>query len=89
MSSPQEQRYNKFVDLKKKIILCMDDLDQLPETSFEKDLVCEDEEAFCLSTDNIDSLKVLLHQVRISLSDRRVLSLISAPVKCYKMQNAQ
>lgn len=43
----------------------MDDLDQLPETSFEKDLVCEDEEAFCLSKDNIDSLKVLLHQVRV------------------------
>lgn len=43
----------------------MDDLDQLPESSFEKDLVCEDEEAFCLSKDNIDSLKVLLHEVRV------------------------
>lgn len=65
LSFLQEQRHIKFVALKKKIILCMDDLDQLPETSFEKDLVCEDEEAFCLSKDNIDSLKVLLHQVRV------------------------
>lgn len=46
----------------------MDDLDQLPETSFEKDVVCEDEESFCLSTENIDSLKVLLHQVQHKLS---------------------
>ncbi|XP_062845980.1 protein regulator of cytokinesis 1b isoform X1 [Trichomycterus rosablanca] len=59
----KDQRHCKFVELKKKIILCMDDLDQLPETSFEKDIVCEDEEAFCLSKENIDSLRVLLHQL--------------------------
>lgn len=64
----KERRHNEFVTLKKKIILCMDDLDQLPETSFEKDVVCEDEESFCLSTENIDSLKVLLHQVQHKLS---------------------
>jgi len=43
----------------------MDDLDQVPETSFEKDIVCEDEEAFCLSRENITSLKLLLCQVRL------------------------
>ncbi|XP_053085399.1 protein regulator of cytokinesis 1b isoform X3 [Pangasianodon hypophthalmus] len=63
LTAEKEQRHSKFVELKKQIILCMDDLDQLPETSFEKDIVCEDEEAFCLSKDNIDSLKVLLHQL--------------------------
>ncbi|XP_017567081.1 protein regulator of cytokinesis 1b isoform X2 [Pygocentrus nattereri] len=63
LTAEKEQRHSKFVELKKKIILCMDDLDQLPETSFEKDIVCEDEEAFCLSKENIDSLKVLLHQL--------------------------
>ncbi|TSK20021.1 Protein regulator of cytokinesis 1 [Bagarius yarrelli] len=63
LTAEKEQRHGKFVELKKKIILCMDDLDQLPETSFEKDIVCEDEEAFCLSKDNLDSLKVLLHQL--------------------------
>ncbi|KAM9494331.1 protein regulator of cytokinesis 1b [Clarias gariepinus] len=63
LTAEKEQRHNKFVELKKKIILCMDDLDQLPETSFEKDIVCEEEDAFCLSKDNIDSLKVLLHQL--------------------------
>ncbi|KAI2662434.1 Protein regulator of cytokinesis 1 [Labeo rohita] len=63
LTAEKERRHNEFVTLKKQIILCMDDLDQLPETSFEKDVVCEDEESFCLSTENIDSLKVLLHQL--------------------------
>ncbi|RXN20836.1 tetratricopeptide repeat 17 [Labeo rohita] len=64
LTAEKERRHNEFVTLKKQIILCMDDLDQLPETSFEKDVVCEDEESFCLSTENIDSLKVLLHQLQ-------------------------
>ncbi|KTF87175.1 hypothetical protein cypCar_00009166 [Cyprinus carpio] len=63
LTAEKERRHNEFVTLKKQIILCMDDLDQLPETSFEKDVVCEDEESFCLSKENIDSLKVLLHQL--------------------------
>lgn len=42
----------------------MDDLEQQPETSFEMDVMCEDEEAFCLSDDNIEAMKVLLGQVR-------------------------
>ncbi|XP_060715160.1 protein regulator of cytokinesis 1b isoform X3 [Tachysurus vachellii] len=63
LTAEKEQRHSKFVELKSKIILCMDNLDQLPETSFEKDIVCEDEEAFCLSQDNLESLKVLLHQL--------------------------
>ncbi|XP_016431013.1 protein regulator of cytokinesis 1b [Sinocyclocheilus rhinocerous] len=63
LTAEKERRHNEFVTLKKQIIFCMDDLDQLPETSFEKDVVCEDEESFCLSKENIDSLKVLLHQL--------------------------
>lgn len=64
--SLKERRHREFVDIKKQIILCMDDLDQLPDTSFEKDVVCEDEEAFCLSNDNITALKLLLSQVRFA-----------------------
>uniref|UniRef100_A0A8C2E1W1 Protein regulator of cytokinesis 1b n=1 Tax=Cyprinus carpio TaxID=7962 RepID=A0A8C2E1W1_CYPCA len=63
LTAEKERRRKVFVTLKKQIILCMDDLDQLPETSFEKDVVCEDEESFCLSKENLDSLKVLLHQL--------------------------
>ncbi|TRY65425.1 hypothetical protein DNTS_021895 [Danionella cerebrum] len=59
----KERRHKEFVTLKQRIILCMNDLDQLPDTSFEKDVVCEDEESFCLSKENINSLKVLLEQL--------------------------
>lgn len=59
----QERRHDEFVSVKKEIIVCMDDLEQHPETSFEMDVMCEDEEAFCLSDDNIAALKVLLGQV--------------------------
>ncbi|XP_066513190.1 protein regulator of cytokinesis 1-like isoform X2 [Hoplias malabaricus] len=69
LTAEKNQRHSKFVELKKMIILCMDDLEQVPETSFEKDIVCEDEEAFCLSKENIDSLKVLLHQLESKKSE--------------------
>lgn len=55
------------MDLKKQIIVYMGELDHTPETSFEKDVVCEDEESFCLSRDNITSLKLLLCQARTML----------------------
>lgn len=54
--------------LKRQIILYMEELDHIPETSFEKDVVCEDEDSFCLSRENITSLKLLICQVRHSES---------------------
>lgn len=41
----------------------MEDLEQVPDTSFERDVVYEEEEAFCLSKENIKALKLLLAQV--------------------------
>uniref|UniRef100_UPI00398EBD7C protein regulator of cytokinesis 1b isoform X1 n=1 Tax=Pristiophorus japonicus TaxID=55135 RepID=UPI00398EBD7C len=63
LNDEKERRRAEFVETKKKIILCMDELDQLPDTSFERDIVCEDEDAFCLSNENIIGLKTLLHQL--------------------------
>uniref|UniRef100_A0A3P9CFH7 Protein regulator of cytokinesis 1b n=1 Tax=Maylandia zebra TaxID=106582 RepID=A0A3P9CFH7_9CICH len=59
----EERRHAEFTELKKQIILYMEELDRVPETSFEKDVVCEDEDSFCLSRDNITSLKLLLCQL--------------------------
>lgn len=61
----QERRHDEFVSVKKEIIARMDDLEQSPETSFEMDVMCEDEDAFCLSNDNIAALKQLLSQVSL------------------------
>ncbi|XP_045680781.1 protein regulator of cytokinesis 1 isoform X2 [Phyllostomus hastatus] len=56
-------RREEFVALKRQIILCMEELDHTPDTSFERDVVCEDEDAFCLSLENIATLQKLLQQL--------------------------
>lgn len=60
----QVKRHAEFMELKKQITLHMEELDRVPESSFEKDVVCEDEDSFCLSRDNISALKLLLCQAR-------------------------
>ncbi|KAJ8343941.1 hypothetical protein SKAU_G00312700 [Synaphobranchus kaupii] len=63
LTAQKEKRRNEFVGLKKQIILCMENLEQLPDSSFERDVVHEDEDAFCLSEENIDSLRLLLSKL--------------------------
>ncbi|KAM6341371.1 protein regulator of cytokinesis 1-like [Podargus strigoides] len=63
LSAEKEQRREEFVSRKRQIILLMEELDHTPDTSFEQDVVCEDEECFCLSTDNIAALQTLLQQL--------------------------
>ncbi|XP_055789153.1 protein regulator of cytokinesis 1-like isoform X1 [Salvelinus fontinalis] len=67
LTEEKDRRHGEFVGIKRQIIVCMEELDQLPDTSFERDVVCEDEEAFCLSNDNIAALQLLLGQ----LEDRK------------------
>uniref|UniRef100_A0A7N8XVV1 Protein regulator of cytokinesis 1 n=1 Tax=Mastacembelus armatus TaxID=205130 RepID=A0A7N8XVV1_9TELE len=64
LTKKKERRRDEFVSLKKEITACMDDLEQDPETSFEIDVMCEDEEAFSLSSENIAALKQLLKQLQ-------------------------
>ncbi|NXG57981.1 PRC1 regulator, partial [Hemiprocne comata] len=64
----QEQRREEFVSSKRQIILLMEELDHTPDNSFERDVVCEDEEAFCLSTDNLAALQGLLQQLEAQRS---------------------
>ncbi|NXN85880.1 PRC1 regulator, partial [Bombycilla garrulus] len=70
LNSLKEQRREEFVTNKRQIILLMEELDHTPDTSFERDVVCEEEEAFCLSQDNILALQNLLQQ----LEARRALN---------------
>nr|KAF6283536.1 protein regulator of cytokinesis 1 [Pipistrellus kuhlii] len=58
-------RREEFVTIKRQIILCMEELDHTPDTSFERDVVCEDEDAFCLSLENIAALQKLLQQLQV------------------------
>ncbi|XP_068166548.1 protein regulator of cytokinesis 1b isoform X2 [Antennarius striatus] len=62
-NAEKAKRYAEFTDLKKQIISYMEELEHVPESSFEKDVVCEDEDAFCLSRENISSLQLLICQL--------------------------
>ncbi|KAI1889739.1 hypothetical protein AGOR_G00166040 [Albula goreensis] len=73
LTTEKERRHDEFVGFKRQIILCMDDLEQLPDTSFERDVVCEDEDAFCLSKENIASLKLLLCQLEDKKAENEAL----------------
>ncbi|XP_032437727.1 LOW QUALITY PROTEIN: protein regulator of cytokinesis 1-like [Xiphophorus hellerii] len=73
LTKEKEYRHDEFVRTKKEIIACMNDLEQNPETSFEMDVMCEDEEAFCLSKDNITALKLLLSQLQERKTENELL----------------
>ncbi|XP_041510131.1 protein regulator of cytokinesis 1 isoform X2 [Microtus oregoni] len=68
LKETKESRHEQFVSIKRQIILCMEELEHTPDTSFEKDVVCEDESAFCLSLENIATLQKLLQQLEIKKS---------------------
>ncbi|NWZ36882.1 PRC1 regulator, partial [Brachypodius atriceps] len=63
LNTLKEQRREEFVTSKHQIIVLMEELEHTPDTSFERDVVCEDEEVFCLSKDNIVALQNLLQQL--------------------------
>ncbi|XP_069722886.1 protein regulator of cytokinesis 1 isoform X2 [Phaenicophaeus curvirostris] len=73
LNSEKEQRQEEFVSSKRQIILLMEELDHTPDTSFEREVVCEDEEAFCLSRDNIAALQVLLKQLEAQRSQNEAV----------------
>ena len=51
----------------------MEELEHTPDTSFERDVVCEDEEAFCLSLENIATLQKLLRQLEVRKSQNEAV----------------
>ncbi|XP_075774153.1 protein regulator of cytokinesis 1 isoform X2 [Pelodiscus sinensis] len=63
LAAEKGRRREEFVSIKRQIILCMEELEHVPDTSFERDVVCEDEDAFCLSLENIAALRALLQQL--------------------------
>ncbi|XP_041853863.1 protein regulator of cytokinesis 1-like isoform X2 [Melanotaenia boesemani] len=73
LTKEKEHRHEEFVSIKKEIVVCMDDLEQSPQTSFEMDVMCEDDEAFCLSNDNIAALKQLLSQLQEQKAEKEIL----------------
>uniref|UniRef100_A0A3Q2QKD5 Protein regulator of cytokinesis 1 n=1 Tax=Fundulus heteroclitus TaxID=8078 RepID=A0A3Q2QKD5_FUNHE len=73
LTKEKELRHSEFVSTKEEIIACMNDLERHPETSFEMDVMCENEDAFYLSNDNIAALKLLLSQLQRRKAENELL----------------
>ncbi|XP_010018406.1 PREDICTED: protein regulator of cytokinesis 1, partial [Nestor notabilis] len=63
LTTEKEKRREEFVNRKRQIILLMEELDHTPDTSFEQEVVCEDEDTLWQSEDNIAALQHLLQQL--------------------------
>uniref|UniRef100_A0ABM0LVK7 Protein regulator of cytokinesis 1-like n=1 Tax=Saccoglossus kowalevskii TaxID=10224 RepID=A0ABM0LVK7_SACKO len=59
LRTEKDSRYNIFTKTKQDILDILEDLEQSPNTSFERDIVCEEEDSFLLSAENMDALKSL------------------------------
>ncbi|XP_007479373.2 protein regulator of cytokinesis 1-like [Monodelphis domestica] len=73
LEETKASRWEEFVSTKRQIILCMKDLDHIPETNFERDVVCEAEETFCLSLENMTALKNLLLQLEMEKAENEAV----------------
>ncbi|XP_059159147.1 protein regulator of cytokinesis 1-like isoform X2 [Physella acuta] len=59
LNAEKEKRYTEFVSLKAKVVELYHVMESDPDTSFGRDLICEDDDSFLLSIKNMESLKQL------------------------------
>ena len=55
----------KFVSTKKKIIELFNELECILDTTFEREIICEDDDSFVLSAENMMAIKNLLEKVEL------------------------
>lgn len=56
----KDKRFHEFVCFKKEIIQLFQEMEKSPESEFARDVICENDTSFQLSTENMKALKVLL-----------------------------
>ncbi|XP_046334337.2 protein regulator of cytokinesis 1-like isoform X1 [Haliotis rufescens] len=71
LSAEKETRHTEFVQTKKLIIDLFNEMDRSPDTSFERDIMCEDDDAFQLSTQNMRTLKSLHEELEQKKDDMK------------------
>ncbi|XP_064631723.1 protein regulator of cytokinesis 1-like [Lineus longissimus] len=64
LSAEKVQRHGKFVDTRKEISTLLLELERVPASSFEKEILCEVETSFLLSSDNMKGLESLHKQLK-------------------------
>ncbi|BFY98138.1 hypothetical protein BsWGS_01175 [Bradybaena similaris] len=63
LQAERDRRFTEFVSTKKKIIELYNNLELDPDTSFGRELMCEDDEHFGLSVKNMENLKHLCEEL--------------------------
>ncbi|XP_077991919.1 protein regulator of cytokinesis 1-like isoform X2 [Glandiceps talaboti] len=64
LKAEKDSRYNIFTKTKHNIVGILEDLEQCPNTSFERDIVCEEEDSFLLSNENMEALRALYSELQ-------------------------
>ncbi|CAH1783464.1 unnamed protein product [Owenia fusiformis] len=65
LTTEKERRATIFGTQKKSIVKMMEALDQLPSTDFERDIICEEDDTFLLSSENMKALKTLHEELEV------------------------
>ncbi|KAM6426221.1 protein regulator of cytokinesis 1 isoform 1-T1 [Liasis olivaceus] len=73
LAAEKEHRQAEFLHVKRQVVLCMEELEQVPDTTFAREAVCEEAGAFCLSLDNLAALKDLLQQLEGQRAQKEAL----------------
>ncbi|XP_033102800.1 protein regulator of cytokinesis 1-like isoform X2 [Anneissia japonica] len=74
LTAEKAKRQSTFASVKKEIVALFESLEQGPNTSFEREVVCEEEDTFQLSMANIDALKQLRNDLEITEKENEILA---------------
>ncbi len=70
LQSLKTQREAKFAEIKLTILSFLEVLESEPENSFERQVVCEPEDMFILSADNMDAVEKYLEKLEKNVEVR-------------------
>ncbi|XP_072474823.1 protein regulator of cytokinesis 1-like isoform X2 [Notamacropus eugenii] len=73
LAETKECRQEELNRTKRQILFLMEELDYTPDTSVEKDVLCEDEDAADLSLEKLAALRDLLHQLEVLRAENEIV----------------
>ncbi|XP_064601392.1 uncharacterized protein LOC135467550 [Liolophura sinensis] len=72
LTAEEAKRFKEFTTMKSTIVSILKDLEKDPDTSFEREVVCERDESFILSPENIIAVQEL--QTELQTEQREIMS---------------
>ncbi|XP_069139805.1 protein regulator of cytokinesis 1-like isoform X2 [Argopecten irradians] len=69
LKTEKAKRFTDFVNIKKGVVELFQEMDRTPESDFERDVICEEDDTFQLSEDNLKSLRLLKTELEELVED--------------------